>query len=208
MEAQRKNLAAIVLAGGNSSRMGQDKALLTVNGVPLLQRVCQVAQQCADPVYIVTAWVERYREIVADCQFVLEGEADRHWQPQGPLVGFAQGLAQMQRDSLQPEWVLLLACDLPQLRVEALEGAIAHLSSVSPEAIACLPRQSERWEPLCGFYRRSCLPELQGFIDAGGRSVQRWLATQSVAELHLSDPTILFNCNTPNDLAQAETNSA
>ncbi|MDX2216205.1 MAG: molybdenum cofactor guanylyltransferase [Oculatellaceae cyanobacterium bins.114] len=192
----KPELAAIVLAGGNSVRMGCDKALLAVNGIPLLQSVCQIAQQCANPVYVVTGWAERYHEIVpSDCQIIPEGESMLSWQPQGPLVGFARGLAQVNTD-----WVLVLACDMPRLRADVLQAAIAQLPNISPEAIAYLPRQSNRWEPLCGFYRRSGLPELQRFIDTGGRSFQRWLETQTVAELPLSDPSILLNCNTPEDL--------
>ncbi|MGK7900287.1 MAG: molybdenum cofactor guanylyltransferase, partial [Hormoscilla sp.] len=58
------------------------------------------------------------------------------------------------------------------------------------------------WEPLCGFYRRSCLPELSQFIQNGGRSFQQFLASQTIAELPLTDPEILFNCNRPEDLEE------
>ncbi|MBD2464978.1 molybdenum cofactor guanylyltransferase [Oscillatoria sp. FACHB-1407] len=198
VDATQSEVAAIVLAGGTSSRMGCDKALLPVNGMPLLRWVCQMAQECADPVYVVTGWGERYYEVIPEgCWVIQEGEAIPDWKPQGPLVGFAEGLTQVKTD-----WVLVLACDLPRLRADVLQAAIAQLPTVPSEAIACLPRQSNRWEPLCGFYRRSCLLELQGFIESGGRSFQRWLATQVVAELHLDDPSILFNCNTPADLAR------
>ena len=47
-------LSAIVLAGGQSSRMGQDKALLTVEGEPLVQRVCDIAIAFCNPLYVVT----------------------------------------------------------------------------------------------------------------------------------------------------------
>ncbi|MBD0362845.1 MAG: NTP transferase domain-containing protein, partial [Coleofasciculus sp. C3-bin4] len=50
------SLSAIVLAGGQSSRMGRDKALITLQGVPLLRQVCEVALNCASPVYVVTSW--------------------------------------------------------------------------------------------------------------------------------------------------------
>ncbi|MEH1911797.1 MAG: molybdenum cofactor guanylyltransferase [Nostoc sp.] len=190
-------LTAIVLAGGKSSRMGQDKALIAIQGVPLLQRVCGIAQSCADVVYVVTPWPDRYQHLLLPgCQFIrevpLSGESLAH----GPLVGFAQGLAEV-----QTEWVLLLACDLPRLRVEVLQDWVTKLNSVRDDAIAALADHPKGWEPLCGFYRRRCLPQLLEFINQGGRSFQQWLRQYPVEVLPLAEPEMLFNCNTPEDLA-------
>ncbi|MEH2378066.1 MAG: molybdenum cofactor guanylyltransferase [Nostoc sp.] len=190
-------LTAIVLAGGKSSRMGQDKALIAILGVPLLERVCGIAQSCADVVYVVTPWPERYQDLLLPgCQFIREvpmsGESLAH----GPLVGFAQGLAEV-----QTEWVLLLACDLPRLRVEVLQDWATKLDSVGDDAIAALAHNPKGWEPLCGFYRRRCIPQLLEFINQGGRSFQQWLRQYPVEVLPLSEPEMLFNCNTPEDLA-------
>jgi molybdenum cofactor guanylyltransferase len=195
-------LTAIVLAGGQSSRMGKDKALIPIQGVPLLQRVCAVAQACAHQVYIVTPWPERYQHLILPgCQFIQEvalsslipssSPTPNH----GPLVGFAQGLA-----LVKTEWVLLLACDLPKLRVEVLQTWIARLDRVENKAIAALTRNHQGWEPLCGFYRRCCLPQLLEFINQGGRSFQQWLQHNPVEVLSLLEPEMLFNCNTPEDL--------
>ncbi|MCY7282262.1 MAG: molybdenum cofactor guanylyltransferase [Cyanobacteria bacterium CAN_BIN43] len=196
-------LSAIVLAGGLSSRMGQDKALIEIDQVPLLSKICQVALQCADPVYVVTPWVERYRAVVdRQVQFIqevpLSNEPNEPDKPNGSLVGFVQGLA-----IVQTEWVLLLACDLPGLRGEILQDWAARLSKVEG-AIALLPKNPEGyWEPLCGFYRQDCLPSLQAYIATGKRSFQGWLAqqpVQAVQELLVSDRQMLLNCNTPEDL--------
>jgi molybdenum cofactor guanylyltransferase len=195
----RANLTAIVLAGGKSSRMGQDKALLKVGKIPLLQQVCEIARQCARQTYVVTSWTERYLDLLpSDCSFVPERPLPGELEPSGPLVGFAQGL-----DQVSTDWVLLLACDLPQLQAEVLQRAIEQLEQVPKDAIAFLPKSSQGWEPLCGFYRCCCLPDLMEFIEQGGRSFQAWLARQIVAELTLTEPQILFNCNTPEDLAIA-----
>jgi len=199
-------LTAIVLAGGRSSRMGRDKALIPINGVPLLQFVCNVAQGCADTVYVVTPWKERYQGIVpSGCQFIQELplSAIPNYSP-GPLVGFAQGLTQV-----ETEWVLLLACDLPRLRLEVLQSWVAKLDQVdgeaicaerSSEAIASLTRTAKGWDPLCGFYRRNCLSSLEEYINLGGRSFQGWLNMYPVKEFTLTDKEMLFNCNTPEDL--------
>ena len=192
------SLSAIVLAGGKSSRMGRDKALITLQGVPLLRQVCEVALNCASPVYVVTPWSERYQDILPDaCRVIQEVPLPGETEPHGPLVAFAQGLAHVETD-----WVLLLACDLPQLQVKVLQGWGTGLEKTLEEAIALLPRQAKGWEPLCGFYRRQCLPRLTQFINDGGRSFQGWLSQSPVQELQVRDAQIFFNCNTPTDLEQ------
>ena len=186
-------LSAIILAGGHSTRMGQDKALLKIQGMPLLRLVYAAAAAVCELVYVVTPWSERYQPLLPDsCQFVPELPLS-----QGPLVGFAQGLARVSTD-----WVLLLACDLPRLRVEVLQGWTKELNYAAPEAIALLTRHAKGWNPLCGFYRRSCLPNLESYINTGGRSFQQWLNYHSVQVLSLPEPQMLFNCNTPDDLAE------
>ncbi len=194
--SQKLSLSVIVLAGGQSSRLGRDKALISFQGIPLLQQVCEVALKCTSEVYVVTSWPERYQDILPDaCQVIREVPLPVETSPHGPLVGFAQGMAQIKTD-----WVLLLACDLPHLQAEVLQGWATRLARVPEQAIGLLPRQAKGWEPLCGFYRRQCLPILTEFINQGGRSFQRWLAQNLVEELSVSDARMFFNCNTPEDL--------
>jgi molybdopterin-guanine dinucleotide biosynthesis protein A len=196
--------------------MGQDKALVSIGRETLLQHVCAVAQQCAQAVFVVTPWTERYQallgQLAADPVYPpihwVPEQLAKEQRPQGPLRGFAQGLAQIQsiHPPLQTDWVLLLACDLPNLQADVLQDWAARLSDMDADinaaTIALLPQNPQGWwEPLCGFYRRRCLADLDAFIQAGGRSFQRWLESQQVQVLPLSDPRLLFNCNTPEDLA-------
>jgi molybdenum cofactor guanylyltransferase len=191
-------IAAIVLAGGQSSRMGQDKALIPIAGVPMLQRVCQVALHCCPHVYVVTPWGDRYQSLLPPgCVLIPEIPLSNETEPHGPLVGFAQGLAQV-----QAEWILLLACDLPRLQTEVIQSWIAQLPAIDDSVMALLYRSPKAWDPLCGFYRRRCLATLNTYIAQGGRSFQGWLAGLTVQELTLSDDGMLFNCNTPQDLAK------
>jgi molybdenum cofactor guanylyltransferase len=187
-------LTAVILAGGKSSRMGQDKALIPWDGIPLLQRVCQVASQCCQQVYILTPWPERYQEILPDVnyQFLVESNPG-----QGPLVALAQALAEV-----PTEWVLLLACDMPLLQVEIIRYWTERLNNIPGYILATVPQQETFWQPTCGFYRRAALPELDKFIQLGGRSFQTWLEQIPVEPILLnqSSQDMLFNCNTPMDL--------
>lgn len=188
-------LSALILAGGHSSRMGTDKALVQVGGEAMLAQVCRVAHGCTAQVFVLTPWGDRYQALLpAGCQVLTEARSPGETAP-GPLIGFAAGLRQ-----IRSEWVLLLACDLPRLEEVILQGWAAQLPQVPAEAIAWLPRLGDRWDPLCGFYRRRCLPSLEAFIEGGGRSFQRWLDQETVEVLPVGDPQWLFNCNTPEDL--------
>jgi molybdopterin-guanine dinucleotide biosynthesis protein A len=175
--------------------MGQDKALVKIQGIPMLLRVCSVAQEVlGESPYIVTAWPERYQSLTPKgCQFIQEMD------PQGPLNGFAQGLAH-----IQTEWVLLLACDLPKIQASTLRSWAETLKDLPPSVIALVSRQEKGWEPLCAFYRRTSLDHLQQFLNQGGRSFQAWLSQLSVQELAGTYEEMLFNCNTPEDAARAE----
>jgi molybdenum cofactor guanylyltransferase len=187
----KNNLTTIILAGGKSSRMGRDKALISIQGMPLLNQIATLAKQYTSQVYIITPWIERYQSIIpSDCHLIREVTPG-----QGPLMGFFQALPYS-----ETEWILLLACDLPNLNAIELEKWLRYLDDVPKEAIALLPKNSKGWEPLCGFYRHRCLQPLTEFIDLGGRAFQPWLNQQYVVELSINNPQVLFNCNTPEDL--------
>ncbi len=189
------HITTIILAGGRSTRMGRDKALIPIYGIPMLQLICNIAETCTDKVYIVTPWPERYQELlIPKSEFIREvplpGETGNESRTHGPIVGFMQGLGVVETD-----WVLLLACDLPNLRLEILQAWISQLDTIPENAMAALVQNNQLWQPLCGFYRRRCLPELKQYIEQGGRSFQRWLEPYSVHVLPLPDSQMLFNFN-------------
>ena len=186
-------VTALILAGGKSSRMGTDKALVPWQGTPLLQRVVQVAQQCCTTVQVMTSWPERYRPLLADSvQWCIESD------PLGPLTALSQEL-----EAVETPWVLLLACDMPQLDPVILGDWITQLPD-SKSAIAYVPYYQSRWEPLCGFYSVNCRPSLVKYIAKGGRSFQEWLGPAGAVPLKVDDKSALMlqNCNTPKDLIE------
>ena len=186
-------IAALILVGGKSSRMGEDKAFVLYEGKPLLQHVYDVAVSCSQKVYLLTPWPERYQSILTgDYEEILETQPN-----QGPLVALAEGLLHIPFD-----WVWLLACDLPRLEPEVIQNWQTRLTTVSDQILAVVPQRQSRWEPLCGFYRRSADPALQQFIAQGGRSFQEWLSQIPVEPILLSESIshILLNCNSSNDL--------
>jgi molybdopterin-guanine dinucleotide biosynthesis protein A len=211
-------LAVLILAGGKSARMGTDKALIRWQGKTILERVAIAANQCSKHVYILTPRVEQYRRAIetrigdrnGSNQHQPISEHEYKWlsesQPsKGPVWAMVQGMAEIQKRHISNhpiEWVLVLACDLPLLNPQILQTWIAHLHEIAPACLAYVPRLSQRWEPLCGFYRLAARESLLGFLSNGGKSFQAWLNGISVLEIELTAEAIamLHNCNTPEDL--------
>lgn len=188
-------VTALILAGGQSSRMGEDKALVKWQNQPLLQIVCDVALTACPAAYILTPWPDRYRSIVpSDCHFLLESQPNR-----GPLVALAEGLSR-----LPPwDWVWLLACDLPRLDRKIIQNWLNRLEDIPDSTLAVVPYHDNYFEPLCGFYRVAIASSLQAFQQRGGRSFQKFLQEIPTHKLTLNDREVLmlWNCNTPADLS-------
>jgi molybdopterin-guanine dinucleotide biosynthesis protein A len=202
-------IIAIALAGGKSSRMGSDKALLEINGETLLFKTCRTALEVADAIYVVVRSQQQYEMAIAN--FPSQNTSRKSvsmiidQQFAGALVGFWQGV---QAISEPTDWILLLACDLPNLQSDILQIWANHLADLPESAIAYLPRYANKnsnnkfrkqWEPLCGFYRWTCRDSLVEFINQGGRSFQKWLEDLEVVEIENVDASMIFNCNTPED---------
>ena len=185
-------LAAVILAGGQSERMGQDKVLLELEGVSLLRRTWAVARHLTTDIWLVTPRRDRYQSYLpSNIQWVDESA------PAGPLLGFFQALESGALTST--DWILLLACDLPNLQAEPLRQWSQQLAQLPGDAIAYVPKTHQGWEPLCGFYRATCLPSLQAYLATGQRSFQAWLNQSTVVPITDVPVGLLANCNTPED---------
>ena len=202
-------IIAIALSGGKSSRMGSDKALLEINGETLLFKTCRTALEVADAIYVVVRSRSQYEMAIANFLSINNYFMVLDQQFDGALVGFSQGMQAICQPS---DWILLLACDLPNLQSDILQIWVNHLADLPESAIAYLPRYANKdpnknsnnnlrkqWEPLCGFYRWSCRDSLMEFINQGERSFQKWLENLEVVEIENVSGSILFNCNTPED---------
>ncbi len=182
----------LVLAGGRSRRMGTDKALLPLDGEPLLARTVRVAREISPTVAIACLDPDRYRNCLPpNVRWLPEAQPEG---PQGPLAALTRALPQ-----LESEWLLLLACDLPCLSPEPLQRWADQLSGLPPEVAAAVPKTERGWEPLCGFYRTTAVADLRSWLSQGRRDFQGWLDSRLVLALPVTDPGLLLNCNTPGE---------
>jgi molybdenum cofactor guanylyltransferase len=188
-----QQVTALIVAGGRSRRMGVDKALATWQGIPLLGRVFAVAQACCTQVCVLTPWPERYQSLLpSTVNWLLEPPTFA-----GPMAALVQGI-----EAIQTPWVLLLACDMPQLDGAVLMQWIQALPKT--KAIAHVPYHQNRWEPLCGFYHIDALSSLKAYVaEQGDRaSFQKWLCAIDAVPLAVDSAIapMFFNCNTPKEL--------
>jgi len=177
--------AGFVLAGGQSSRMGSDKALLPYRDRRLIQFVAEAVRDAAGSVTIV-APPERYAHlglpVIAD---EIPGE--------GPLGGIITALA-----GSDAEWNLIVACDMPGVSAAFLRNLLAE--AVRAQSDICLPVSAAGLpEPLCAVYRSSSLPALRAAFAAGVRKVTSAFGGLRIAALAGCEPSRFANMNTPED---------
>lgn len=190
-------MTGIILTGGKSSRMGQEKTLMPVGGVLVFRRTLDLFLELFDEVLIVTNREGRFAG--CGCREVVDLIPDR-----GPLGGVYTGLHYAGSSP-----VFAVSCDLPFVHVSAIE-------LLMKEAVAhdiVVPDIHGRLHPLHATYSRRCMPYLlerirnnrlniTGFInEAQGLSIKRVSAGEWVKE----DPEFrsLFNMNTVKDWDEA-----
>jgi molybdopterin-guanine dinucleotide biosynthesis protein A len=187
-------VSGAILAGGQSRRMGSDKAALRIQGEPLLQRTVRLLASITTDVAIIGP---PERAALAPGVPIFP---DR-WPQQGPLGGIATAL-----QALAGEAVLVVGCDMPFLHA----GLLCYLIALAPEYDAVVVRSDGEAHPLHAVYQRRCLPTLEEQLQAGNLRVQQFLARLVVRfvegeELDRFDPQHLstFNANTPEEWARA-----
>jgi molybdopterin-guanine dinucleotide biosynthesis protein A len=189
----RRHATAIVLAGGRSTRLGQDKAALEFGGRPLLAHVVKAVSSVCEGVIIAGGWrtQEHWPEISASWVPDVPGVA-------GPLAGLRAGIA-----AAAHPLCLAVACDMPFLSPPLL----AHLLDSIGDSDTCVPVIHGSAQPLHAVYSNRSLPTIDSLIRLGRRSVQdllgrlrvTYVGEQQCAEF---DPPGLstFNMNTPEDV--------
>ena len=191
-------LTISIQAGGQSSRMGEDKALKTFLGRPLIQRVIERLRPIADEILVTTNRPEDY--LFLDLRLFTDLKPGR-----GALGGLYTAIA-----SASHPIVGVIACDMPFASAKLIEMASRLL--VEEEADVVIAKSEEGYEPLHAVYRRqTCLAAIESAIDADQWKVIAWFPKVKIRiltseELKRFDPSGLafWNVNTPEEFAKAE----
>jgi molybdopterin-guanine dinucleotide biosynthesis protein A len=187
---QKADLCAVILAGGRSSRMGMNKALLDFGGKPLIAVLVDRIRPLTKQILISSNDSSCYEFL--DLPII----ADR-FRGHGPLAGLHS--AMLWNKSL---FYMALACDLPNLQIRLLRK----LALLAEGYDAAIPRTSDGVaHPLCAVYSRTCLPALEDSLLKGTNRVLTVL--ESSLSIRWVDPDEgqfkdddLANINTPEDL--------
>lgn len=139
----------IILAGGKSSRMGTNKALLELNGRRVIERIADRLGKITDELLIVT-------NHFADYEFLKLPMTEDRWKGMGPLAGIEAGLSLS-----NTEYNLVAACDMPFISVELGR----YLLSCLNECQAALPQIGGTRHPLFAAYRRELLGEVRKSLE-------------------------------------------
>jgi len=178
--------------------MGEDKALKTFLGRPLIQRVVERLTSIADEIIVTTNHPDNYRFL--NLRLFSDIKPDR-----GAFGGLYTAIA-----SATHPTVAVVACDMPFASATLIETMSRLL--VDEEADVVIAKSEEGYEPLHAIYRReTCLPAIESAIAADQWKVIAWFPQVKVRvltseEIKLSDPQGLafWNVNTPEEFAQAE----
>ena len=178
------DLTGVVLAGGRSTRMGTDKAVLEVAGGRLIDVVvARLAEACAT---VIVATGQRRIEQLAVPQVNDAGV--------GPLGGIVAGLRRV-----TTPLAAVVAVDMPLVDPALLR----RLADAWSGEAAVVPVAGGTPQPLHAVYAAGWVDDLSALLDAGERSPTRALQRLACRQIHVDDGTFAVNLNRPQDLPPA-----
>ncbi|ABW18641.1 molybdenum cofactor guanylyltransferase [Alkaliphilus oremlandii] len=153
-----KKVTGLVLAGGNSTRMGQNKSLLKIDSKSLIEIVVEKLKNLFDEIIVVTNNPENY-PMLKDIRF----EKDCIETPvKNSLVGIYTGLLKSSNDH-----VFVVACDMPFLNMDLVQHMLSELGNED----ILVPFLEGHYEPLHAIYNKTCLANIKHMIDIGNYKI-------------------------------------
>jgi len=177
------DLTGVILAGGKSTRMGSDKALLRLGGKFFLERIAGSLSPVADTVVISAGEVGKYSELGFPVITDIHHDC-------GALGGIHAVLSQISTSR-----AFFISCDLPLVT----EVACQRIADTVTGNDVVIGRCDGRIHPLFGIYNKNVLPVVERCLAVGRYSVMSCLEELIVTVVDFSDPALMFNINTPED---------
>lgn len=179
-------ITGVILAGGRSSRMGQDKGLVEVEGIPLFMHI---AKRLAPQVSAILVSSNQNQQRYA-----------RHYPVIGdPIPDFAGPLSGMLAALLasETEWIACVPCDVPGFP----DDLVQRLWQSRERAPAVYATDGERAHPALCLLNKSLIPGLKQYLEQGERKVMLFLAQCEARRAMFANAADFANLNTPADVA-------
>ena len=190
-----------VLAGGGSTRFGRDKALVEIDGVPMLLRMRALLGAVTKEVSAI-APPHKYAKLG------ITGVNDR-WEGQGPLAGIITALLTTKEARGDAEWNVIVGCDMPFLTREWLTYLVQRAQAGNAEVVT--PQSAQGLEPLCSCWRTSAAAKLQQALEGGTRKIAHGMKQLQVEVVDETDwkrfdtaGRLFWNMNTAADYEEAK----
>jgi molybdopterin-guanine dinucleotide biosynthesis protein A len=193
----KEDITGLVLAGGQSKRMGDvDKGLQLFHGKPLF---LHATERLSPQVATLLVNANRHPESYAQAGFPVISDEPLLFS--GPLAGFAVGLKYC-----KTRYMVTVPCDspfFPHTLVQALGKALLQAKADLAVAVTGdLPPYA--MQSVFCLMKQELLPHLQAFLKSGQRQPAAWYASLKAAEMHFSDETAFYNINTRKELEWLE----
>ncbi|WP_082949494.1 molybdenum cofactor guanylyltransferase [Mycolicibacterium celeriflavum] len=182
-------LAAVILAGGASRRMGRDKATLPYEGTTLVQRMVDILKPRCAPVFVIAAPGQALPALDAE---ILRDEA----RGVGPLLATGRGLRAAAEAGSALAFVA--AVDMPLLTVELIDELAGPAERLGADVV--LPWDG-RDHYLAGVYRTALAGRVAELVAAGERSMRALVERVDTQRIVMPEQAALTNVNTAADLA-------
>ncbi|HEV2414213.1 MAG TPA: molybdenum cofactor guanylyltransferase [Candidatus Dormibacteraeota bacterium] len=175
----------LVLAGGQSRRMGRPKQWIEVGNSVLLRYVMERLAPAFSELMVSFKEPEQMEQLVP-YRVVFDRKRNA-----GPLAGLEAGLLAAHHQVL-----FAVACDMPYVEPMTAEVAVAAARNCD----AAIPRHEGLFEPVCGAYRKTALPAIERALDMGNYVAHDVVEQLDVTWLENLDPAQFESLNTPADL--------
>lgn len=186
----RNEVSVQIMLGGLSTRMGRDKAFVTLGGRTLLARAVERWQDYGGGLQLSVGTADRTALAPKEIPAVTDLYTNR-----GPLGGLHAGL-----QVCSTPFLLLSAVDCPFLGVEQADRLLESIG----DADACVYVLEGRPQPLFGLYRKSCGVVAEVMLESGDNRMSRLLEQVNTVYIPAGDGAVFRNLNTPEELAEAE----
>jgi len=202
MNAHKKhNTVAIILAGGSSRRMGEDKAFIYFFGKALVLHVAErLSTQCDQLLFSSNRDADNFSTLGITAPII----ADKHIPPRGPLEGILAGLKYLQSTHSDAQYLISSPVDCPIIPKDLVERLLKRAEEKNAEC--CSAEYEGRGHYLSALWSTKLTTKLEQHLSKGRYDVRSFMKTIATEKVDFSDYASdpFMNINTKNDLLAAE----